>query len=173
MDAPLCPFCNTAMTRTAGRMETYYHGYLCDNCHAELRQQLVRPPRTNQDPRREADCARCAGSDLYCLDCGDPICGEHIRTVDKYATFLSPELAMEISALHGGQIYCPLCFQALMRRVTGNLSAGVSRSGSSFNLPVILMLLSLVLIIMIGLERCEGRHQLLEETSLEQANDTL
>ncbi len=173
MEEPFCPFCEQAMVRSQSAMEAYYHSYVCNRCHAQLRQMLVRPPEEiTPAPAPLTECCLCQSSDLYCFDCGDPVCGKHIRTVEKYADYLSPELAVQMLADHGGQIYCPLCFQATIRRFSLLLRERPVREKSSFNLPVILFLLSLVVIIMIGVQRCDNTDLLRKGVQSEAGHST-
>ena len=132
--------------------------FVCDQCHAELRQVLDRPPEPEPDakaPVSEVGCPDCLEADLNCFSCDDPICDKHTRTVEKYAHVFSPDLGEKLVATHGNRLYCPLCFKNVINRFSNEVRTAPSIAKPRiFNFPVIIGLLIVMLIIMIGVQRC-------------------
>ena len=152
------------MEPQATSMDRFYRVYLCGHCHAELRQMLVRDPKPYENhqprPRSWGDCAQCAEAELHCFSCDDPICNQHIRTFEKYANVFSPELANTLIQRYGNRIYCPLCFKAIFNRFSVEMQRPSPQRVRFFNLPLILGITALVLIIVLGVQRCNQTSEL-------------
>ncbi len=167
MEDPKCPFCDETMKRHPSQMDAWYRLYVCGACHAELRQMLAAPQEAEKSPIQEQPvrepgnaCPDCAQADLHCFSCDDPVCDSHIRTFEKYAHVFSPELGNRLIENHGNRIYCPLCFKAVFNRFSLEISKPAPKREKTFNLPVVLGLLALVLIIVLGVQRCDNASYL-------------
>lgn len=161
--SPICPFCET---ETNQRIDTslahVFRIFDCPNCHAEIKQNLIRKPESPEVTKKGApinECPDCAFSDVHCFDCDDPVCDKHIRTFEQYQKYVSPDLAAELIKRYGNRIYCPLCFQNAFRRYTNDLQNGGGEDQAKpkfYNIPVIAGLVIVVLIIMLGLKSCDA-----------------
>ena len=159
MDKPKCPFCDHAMEPHASSMDAYFRTYICEECHAELRQVLVRRPEEKAETVQVTTptfngCPDCQEADLHCFSCDDPVCPKHIRTVEKYGNVFTPELSSLLLERYGNHIYCPLCFKNVFDRFAHEVKAPKTKRPQFFNMPVILFLLAVVLIIVLGLQKC-------------------
>jgi len=109
----------------------------------------------------ESGCPQCLEAELHCFSCDDPICNDHIRTFEKYASVFSPELGAALIENHGNRIYCPLCFKAVFNRFSHEVSRPTPKKEKTFNLPIVLGLVTLVMIIILGVQRCDASSDLL------------
>lgn len=164
MEAPLCPYCQVAMKeKEVPAFKGLYRIHTCPSCQVELKQSLVSSPLEKTPNNVHQECPECAFGDVHCCDCDDSLCPEHIRTIDKYANFLSKDAAEALSEQYAGQIFCPLCFQAAIKRFNLRQQSTKPAKPKLFNIPAILGLLSVLVIIIIGLERCDAAKQLQNE----------
>lgn len=155
MEKPSCPFCDIPMVSAHSKMAEYYHLFVCDNCHAELKQVLVRLPEKKKKAHDEQEaCPDCFTSELHCFSCDDPICEAHLRTFEKYSPYLTEELAKMLIDKYGNRIYCALCFQTIFQRFSRETGTQDRKKPQVFNLPSILMLLAAVFMIVFGYNRC-------------------
>ncbi|CAM2006121.1 hypothetical protein [Acanthopleuribacter pedis] len=125
----------------------------CNQCGAELRQYFGATKRdaATSEPHAHGDCPECAFGDIACTQCGDTLCPQHVRTLAKYADYLDPEMRADLKARYGTQVFCPLCFQNILRTPPSRRPPSAQ---SYFNVPVVLGLSSVFLIIVLGLRSC-------------------
>ena len=145
-----------------------FHVYSCPHCKAELKQQLVLTPEPIPvKAEGHEGCSECAFGDVHCFACDDSLCPKHVRTMEKYAGYFSTELGSDLRARYGGQLYCPLCFQAAIKRFSLEGKDTGPAKPSVFNWPIILGLLSFLVIVLIGLDRCDNAKALKKVSSHE------
>lgn len=156
MTAVNCPFCDhECQERKDHQLGRYFRIFDCEHCHAELKQNLVRGPEAASDAVSSPNtaCEDCMFSDLQCMDCGDPICEKHVRTIGKYAKYLSPEPAALLEQRYGSHVFCPLCFQAAVSRPLYPIKE-VGEKKPTFRAGVILALSVAFFVIVVGLRNC-------------------
>lgn len=158
-------------------LAAYFRSYTCPSCRSELRQPLAEVTedgapgageKTGAKVGEEAPgsaCAECFVSDLACHQCGDPICKDHARTVEKYLPVFSPELGRQLEAAYGRRLYCSLCIQRVFHQFSHGAGGKVSKSKRVFNLPLILALFLLTLVIIFGVQQCSAAKPLLNEVT--------
>lgn len=146
--------------------------FLCDTCKCEVKQPLGLAPTPKPRPAQGHEgCAECAFGDVHCTMCDDSLCPEHVRTVERYAAYFSRDLAADLTGRYGGRLFCPLCFQAAVKRFSEEAHNVRPAGPRLFNWPVILGLLSVFVIIMIGLKRCDAASALNEVSVHERRAD--
>lgn len=161
---PDCPFCALAMEeKPLAGFEGQLRQFVCPSCQSQLRQPLVVQPKpvARPNPRGASDsphleCQDCAFGDLNCANCDDPLCTTHVRTVDKYASHLSPELGQLILERYGSRIYCPLCIKTVIDRFAHDLRQDRGKSPRMFNWPIVIGLLLIFFLIILGLKNCDA-----------------
>ncbi len=166
MTSPDCPFCDCeTLPREVSAFKGLFNSFSCPTCHTEIKQPLKRKPEVKEpaDKSQAQECPDCAFSDLHCFSCDDSICENHIRTFEKYAAFVSPDLGEQLIEGYGNRIYCPLCFQNTFNRFSSTLrEAKPEKKPKFFNVPLILFLAIVFLILMMGLRNCEGSKALMD-----------
>jgi len=175
MTLPDCPFCQCAtVPRDVPAFKGLFYLFSCPTCHTEIKQPLSRRPEEKQSSgtTQTGECPDCAFSDLHCFTCDDSICESHIRTFEKYAAYVSPELGEQLIENFGNRIYCPLCFQNSFNRFTVAIrQAKPEKKPKFFNVPLILFLAIIFLILMMGLRNCDASTSLMNrQKTHEQAN---
>ncbi len=174
---PDCPFCALAMEeRPLAGFEGQLRQFICPSCQCQLRQPLVLAPRPVARPARATssdsphlDCADCAFGDINCANCDDPLCASHVRTLDKYASHLSPELGKAMLERYGSRLYCPLCVKTVIDRFALELRQDRVKSPRLFNWPVVIGLLLVFVLIMVGLKNCDAAALLERDATHEPA----
>jgi hypothetical protein len=146
--------------------------YDCPACAAHLHRPLLHSgnqaktkpgavqPQEQKAVAEENACPECVFADDHCSQCGDSVCEKHIRCATGIAGSLSAELRDHLLEQYGNQIFCPLCFQGKMMRLSREIGQGGSRSKPKklFNMPLILVLFALVFLITLGPKRCVAEH---------------
>ncbi|QTD52188.1 hypothetical protein [Sulfidibacter corallicola] len=160
--------------RPAGELAKAYRRYECTGCGAELRQYYDRAGGTKAERAKHEggsphlECPECAFGDIACTQCGDTLCPQHVRTFEKYATYLPAPMIEGLIEVNGNGVFCPLCFQNALKRYNYGTSKPRRTPRRPFNLPIILALCSLFLIIAIGLRQCGHSPQPQKEPAVEQ-----
>lgn len=171
-----CPFCQTTMEeRHVPAFAGLFRTFACPSCKSELKQPLAVEHQSAPSSRKNEGhqgCPECAFGDVHCCMCDDSLCENHVRTIEKYATYFSEELATDLTARFGGRIYCPLCFQSTIKSASADERTSQLPKPKVFNWPVILGLLSLFVIIMIGLGRCDSATTLKQVSAHERTAET-
>jgi hypothetical protein len=156
----ICPFCETPLEPIQVQgLGGHFRHFRCGACATEIRQPMAAETGKRPEPTSGLDCPECAFGDVHCSRCDDSLCEHHVRTFESYRKYFSEDVANQLIQRGGGRIYCPPCFQNTIERESRVRSAPV-KAPRSFNFPIILGLLSLFLIIMIGLRRCDAADSL-------------
>jgi hypothetical protein len=135
--------------------------FVCPSCQSQLRQPLVIQPKPVVRAGQRSDsphleCAECAFGDLNCANCDDPLCATHVRSIEKYANHLPPELGRAMLERYGGRLYCPLCIKTVIDRFSLELRHDQNVRPRLFNWPIVIGLLVVFALILLGLKSCDA-----------------